>query len=142
MTKYFLLFITTIGLVSCTQKPQADDLPFINGYWEIAEVNTAENETKLYEQNTTVDYIELKDSVGFRQKLMPQFDGKYRTNQIKEKLKLTSQDGVFYLHCSTEYADWKEEIIAIDSTHLTLKNDRGITYKYQRFSSINIARDE
>ena len=127
-----------VSLVSCQQKPNADAISFINGYWEIEEVKTAESETKMYAENTSVDYIELENSEGFRQKMMPQFDGKYLTNDLKENIKLIEEDNRYFLDCSTEYAQWREEIIAIDSVYLTIKNDRNIIYKYKRFEPINI----
>ncbi|HLV46028.1 MAG TPA: hypothetical protein VKY32_03190 [Flavobacterium sp.] len=142
MKKLVLFFLITVSLVGCQQKPNADTISFINGYWEIEEVQTPESETKVYTENTSVDYIELENSEGFRQKMMPQFDGKYLTNNLKENIKLTEEDNRYFLDCSTEYAQWREEIIDIDSTHLIIKNDKNITYKYKRFEPFNIQIDE
>src|SRR5690606_34009745 len=109
---------------------------------ENEEEKTPNSQAKIYGQNTSVDYIELKNNEGFRQKMMPQFDGKYLTNDLRENIKIVEEENKFYLDCSTEYAQWREEIVAIDSINLTIKNDQNITYKYKRFEPLNVEVNE
>lgn len=142
MKKFFGLLIFTALIASCSQPISSEDLKNINGYWEIEEVETPDSQAKIYGQNTSVDYIELKNNEGFRQKMMPQFDGKYLTNDLRENIKIVEEENKFYLDCSTEYAQWREEIVAIDSINLTIKNDQNITYKYKRFEPLNVEGNE
>lgn len=142
MKKFFGLLIFIVLIASCSQPISSEDLKNINGYWEIEEVKTPDSQAKIYGQNTSVDYIELKNNEGFRQKMMPQFDGKYLTNDLRENIKIVEEKNKFYLDCSTEYAQWREEIVAIDSTNLTIKNDQNITYKYKRFEPLNVEVNE
>lgn len=142
MRKYILLIGLMISVVACQQKTDIETIDYVNGYWEIEEVKTPESQTKMYGENTTIDYIEIKDSIGFRQKLMPQLDGKYLTNELKETLQIEQEGNAIYLNCQTDYAQWREEIVALDSMTLILKNSQNIIYKYKRFESLSVNINE
>ena len=73
--------------VSCKQAISEKDIAKINGYWEIENVVLADGTKKDYKINETIDFFEIKDNNGFRQKVMPQLDGTYLTNDIKEKFR-------------------------------------------------------
>ena len=119
-------------LVSCRDSISNKDLSKINGYWEIVKVELPEGETKDYKVNSTIDYFEIKNSKGFRQKVMPQFDGTYLTNNLKESVVITAREGDFYINYTTEYAQWKEEIIELKDSTLVLKNKENLEYHYKR----------
>lgn len=142
MRKYILLIGLMISVVGCQQKTDIETIDYVNGYWEIEEVKTPESQTKMYGENTTIDYIEIKDSIGFRQKLMPQLDGKYLTNELKETLQIEQEGNAIYLNCQTDYEQWREEIVALDSMTLILKNSQNIIYKYKRFKPLSININE
>jgi hypothetical protein len=74
----------------------------------------------------------VKNNKGFRQKVMPQLDGTYLTNNIKEILTISSQNGEFYVNYSTNYGKWKEEIIELQDSILILKNKDNLEYHYKR----------
>lgn len=132
MKKIGLLFFM-FALISCHSNVKKEDIKNLNGYWEIKEVNLPNGEKKDYKVNETIDYFELKDNVGFRQKVMPQFDGKFRTNDIKENIKLIEKDKTFFIEYNTQYGKWKEEIIAIEDSTLILKNKDNLEYTYKKF---------
>ncbi|MFZ4680215.1 MAG: hypothetical protein ACOYLP_08615 [Flavobacterium sp.] len=132
-----LLFIML--LISCHSNVKKEDIAKINGYWEIKQVKFSTGKTKDYKINETIDYFELRQAqvdnklVGFRQKVMPQFDGKFQTNGIKENIKIVENDNSFFLEYNTKYGKWKEEIISIEDSILVLKNKENLEYTYKKF---------
>jgi hypothetical protein len=109
-----------------------ENLKNLTGYWEITEVNMPDGSTKEYTINPTIDYFEVKDKKGFRKKVMPQFDGTYRVNDLSEKINITEEDGVMYINYVTDYAKWKEEIVELNEEELVLKNNHDMEYHYKK----------
>ena len=131
-----LLFITL--LFSCHSNVKKEDIKKLNGYWEIKEVKFSTGKTKDYKVNETIDYFELKSNKGFRQKVMPQFDGKFQTNGIKENIKVVENDNSFFLEYNTKFGKWKEEIISIEDSILVLKNKENLEYTYKKFKPFSL----
>ena len=98
----------------------------------------ATGETKEYKVNETIDYFEVKNNVGFRQKVMPQFDGTFKTNGIKENLKVFEVDNVYFIECQTDYGKWNEEILTLEDSTLVLKNKQNLTYTYKKFKPFSL----
>lgn len=137
MKNIVILFISVL-LISCQSEVKKEDLKKLNGYWEIKQVKLADGENKDYKVNETIDYFELKNNSGFRQKVMPQFDGKFRTNGIKENVKIVKKENNFFLEYSTAYGKWQEEIIEIADSTLVLKNKANIEYTYKRYKPFSL----
>jgi len=131
-----LLFIML--LFSCHSNVKKEDIKKINGYWEIKQVKFSTGKTKDYKVNETIDYFELKSNKGFRQKVMPQFDGKFQTNGIKENIKVVENDNSFFLEYNTKFGKWKEEIISIEDSILVLKNKENLEYTYKKFKPFSL----
>ena len=129
----FLVLLFIMLLVSCHSNVKKEDIKKLNGYWEIKEVKFSTGKTKDYKINETIDYFELKSNKGFRQKVMPQFDGKFQTNGIKENIKVVENDNSFFLEYNTKFGKWKEEIISIEDSILVLKNKENLEYTYKKF---------
>ena len=129
----FLVLLFIMLLVSCHSNVKKEDIKKLNGYWEIKEVKFSTGKTKDYKVNETIDYFELKSNKGFRQKVMPQFDGKFQTNGIKENIKVVENDNSFFLEYNTKFGKWKEEIISIEDSILVLKNKENLEYTYKKF---------
>ena len=55
-------------LVACQNKISQEELTLLKGYWEIEKVTLANGQTKEYNVNTTLDYIEVKELSGYRKK--------------------------------------------------------------------------
>src|SRR5690606_6245952 len=73
-------FILLLMLLGCKKIAVAEaDLQYLNGYWEIAEVEFPDGSKKQYTVNPSVDFIKLNDGEGFRKKMQPKFDGTYNT---------------------------------------------------------------
>ena len=131
-----LLFIML--LFSCHSNVKKEDIKKLNGYWEIKLVKFSTGKTKDYKINETIDYFELKSNTGFRQKVMPQFDGKFQTNGIKENIKVVENDNSFFLEYNTKFGKWKEEIISIEDSILVLKNKENLEYTYKKFKPFSL----
>lgn len=132
MRKIVLGFVIFL-VFSCTSKVTKEDVAKLNGYWEIKQVKMATGETKDYKVNETIDYFEVKNNVGFRQKVMPQFNGKFMTNGIKENIKIKEVKNSFFIEYNVNTNKWQEEIIAIADSTLVLKNKENIEYTYKKF---------
>lgn len=138
MRKTVLGFVVFL-VFSCTPKVAKEDITKLNGYWEIQQVKMATGETKDYKVNETIDYFELQQAqidnkwVGFRQKVMPQFDGKFLTNGIKEIIKIKEDKNTFFVEYTVNDNQWQEEIIEIADSTLVLKNTQNIEYTYKKF---------
>lgn len=136
--KNILLLLVCIVLLSCTGTIDDNDLQKMNGYWEIEQVTMPDGSDKDYKVNPTVDYFELKHKAGFRKKVMPQFDGSYRVNNISEKISITNKGDITFINYTTPYAKWKEQIVEVDDDELVLKNDHGIEYRYKKAEPFTI----
>jgi hypothetical protein len=132
MKKTITIFLLGILLVSCKQTITDKDVAKINGYWEIQKVELPQGGKKEYKVNETIDFFQIKDNKGFRQKVMPQLDGTYLTNDIKETVSISNKDDNYYINYSTNYGKWKEEIVEIKDSILVLKNEANLEYHYKR----------
>ncbi|MGL2964829.1 hypothetical protein ACSVH2_13485 [Flavobacterium sp. RSB2_4_14] len=137
MKKIGLLFISIV-LISCQSDVKKEDLTKLNGYWEIKQVKLADSEKKDYKVNETIDFFELKDNIGYRQKVMPQFDGTYRTNGIKENIKIIEKEKTFFIEYKTSYGKWQEEILEIADSTLVLKNKANLEYTYKKYKPFSL----
>jgi len=131
-----LLF--ALVLISCQPDIKKENLGKLNGYWEIREVNLPGGEKKDYKVNETVDYFELKGNQGFRQKVMPQFDGSFLTNGIKENVKIVEKGSAFFIEYNTKYGKWKEEILTLEDSVVVLKNKQNLIYTYKKFKTFSL----
>jgi hypothetical protein len=132
MKNIALLLFTSLILLSCSGKVSTDDLTKLNGYWEIEKVITPDKAEKEYSVNPTIDFFELKGQSGFRKKVMPQLDGKYLVDDLSEAITISEEKDKFYITYKTNYATWKEEIVALSSDRLVLKNNHDMEYHYKK----------
>jgi hypothetical protein len=132
MKKSVLFFLIGILFISCKQSITDADVNKINGYWEIEKVILKDGEKKDFKVNETIDFFMVKEKKGFRQKVMPQFDGTFKTNDIKESILVSNDNGNYYINYSTQYGKWKEEILEIKDSVLVLKNKDNLEYHYKK----------
>jgi len=144
MKKRITFLLLTTLLFSCKQDVTEQDITKINGYWEIEKVILKDGEKKDYKINETIDYFQLRQAKsdkkwnGFRQKVMPQFDGTYKTNDLKETISISTENGTYFVNYSTSYGKWKEEIIEIQDSVLVLKNEEELEYNYKRYQPFSL----
>ncbi len=130
--KYFVLLVFSV-IISCKEQVSVKEISKLNGYWEIEKVELPDGNSKEYKINESIDHFELNDSLkGFRKKVILQLDGKLLTNDVKENIEAIITDGLLFLNYSTDYAEWKEEVLELSDKKLVLKNESGITYFYKR----------
>ncbi len=131
MKKIILFFV--FGLIlSCKQSISESDLQHLNGYWEIEKVELPDGDKKEYKVNETIDFFKITDKKGFRSKVMPQIDGTYLTNDLKEDVVVVLKDGDATIQYKTNYANWNEEIIELSKDKLVVKNQQDLEYHYKR----------
>lgn len=129
---YSFIAVIALVVVGCGHKVNDADLQLLNGYWEIEKVKLPDGEEKDYTVNTTLDYLEINaQGEGFRQKVMPQFNGEYETNDIPETLVIKKDGDTFWMEYSTDFAKWKEQLISIEKGKMVVKNAHDITYYYK-----------
>lgn len=131
---YKVFFIGILFLVaSCGKEFTPEDLKIINGYWEIEKAKLPDGEVKDYTINSSIDFFEINDKgVGFRQKVMPQVNGEYLTNEVQENLTIVNESGKTWLMYKTEFAEWKEELVELDEDEFVVKNESDIIYYYKK----------
>jgi len=139
MKNTIIILLFGLLLISCNQSITDKDLAKLNGYWEIKKVVLKDGEKKDYKVNETIDFFELRQAQsdkkwnGYRQKVMPQLDGTYKTNNLKEVISISNENGSFFINYTTSYGKWKEEIIEIQDSVLVLKNKEDLEYNYNRY---------
>ncbi|MER3317601.1 MAG: hypothetical protein RIB79_04855 [Allomuricauda sp.] len=134
-----LPFLLILMLWGCNDASvNQDDLHYLNGYWEIAEVEFPDGSIKEYGMNPSVDFIKLKGEKGFRKKMKPKFDGTYDTSKDVEGFTVSNANETIILRYSTELSEWEEKLIQLDSVSFSVTNQEGVTYKYKRFGPIKI----
>lgn len=131
MKKIILFFVFGLFL-SCKQSISEADLQKLNGYWEIEKVELPDGNKKEYKVNETIDFFKITDKKGFRSKVMPQIDGTYLTNDLKEGVVVVLKDGDATIQYKTNYANWNEEIIELSKDKLVVKNQQDLEYHYKR----------
>lgn len=131
MKNILLGFVLSL-LISCQSKVDKEDIAKLNGYWEIENAVMSDGAKKEYKINETIDFFEVKNNVGFRKKVMPQFDGKYMINDQQENIKIIEKDNKIFIEYTTPYAKWREEILKISEDNLVLKNQQNLEYHYKK----------
>ncbi len=134
--------ITGLFLFACGRNDPSEALQNINGYWQIDHVQVEKDSVIKYGFSQYIDYIKITDSSGYRKKLQPDFSGKFKTTRDAEKVKPEIKDKKLFLHYSTPYDSWTEEVLEADEDELVLKNRDGKIYYYQRYEPISLEEHE
>lgn len=137
MRNFFLIGCLFI-FFGCSIGVSMEDLPKLNGYWEIEQVVFPDGTTKEYKVSTTVDYIQLEDLKGFRKKVSPKLNGTYETSDDAETFTISEKDGDISMYYKTELSDWMENLVALGADTFSVVNEEGLRYNYKRFKPINI----
>lgn len=139
MKKCFLVFLIQMLLLSaCEEKQQAIDMQNINGYWEIVQAQNPYGKNVIYNINTTVDYFEVKDSIGFRKKLKPDLSGNYKTSKALERFTWRKENDTIRLNYKTPFDEWSVDLLRLNDSLMLIKNKNNFLYTYKRFEAINI----
>jgi len=140
MKSLVLLVGITLTCISCDGNDPSQQIPFVQGYWEIKSVEMPDGSIKEFTVNTSVDYMVVSGDSGVRKKLMPRLDGSFREFPSSEKFKFIHQNDSLYMFYETPFANWKEAVIKADELELVVKNTNGI-YVYKRFENTDLKID-
>ncbi|WP_047245851.1 hypothetical protein [Maribacter thermophilus] len=138
MKKLILPTIILFVLFSCSNKVSKSDLKHLNGYWEIKEVVFSDGNKKEYKINSIIDYIEINDLKGFKKKVVPQFDGSFKTSNDAEPFTIKQEDDGFKILYKNDLSEWEESIIFLSDDSYSTQNAEGTVYHFKRFEPIKI----
>ncbi|MDR9457453.1 MAG: hypothetical protein RI572_08585 [Salegentibacter sp.] len=142
MNKLILYSLIGIVLLSCSKQDPKEQIKYIDGYWEIDKVELPGDSVMEYSINENIDYFEIKDSIGFRKKLQPQFDGSYKTNDDAEELRIKIENDSLRLYYKTPFDEWKETLLQADEEKMSILNKDGIIYHYKKFTPLFAEENE
>ncbi|MFS4415742.1 hypothetical protein [Maribacter sp. 2307ULW6-5] len=125
-------------LLSCSGKLTEKELAQLNGYWEIKEVVFPDGSKKAYQVNLDVDFFSLDGLRGYRKKMKPQFTGTFATSDDAQPLVLQQNQDQWEILYENDLDSWKEILVALTANKLSLENEAGIRYHYERFEPINL----
>ena len=136
--KKSILVIYTVIFTACSPKITEEQLPLLNGYWEIEKVTLPDGQKKEYKVNETIDFIDLKDFKGFRKKVNPTFEGTYITSDDAEVFTIVPKEGQFLMLYKTEISEWTETLQSISKDNFSVTGEDNFTYFYKRYVPINL----
>ncbi|RKR07116.1 hypothetical protein CLV91_3101 [Maribacter vaceletii] len=136
-----LVILSSLCFISCSSKIEKEDLKNLNGYWEIQKVTFKDGTSKEYKMSTTLDYIHVLDSTGYRKKVQPKFNGTYQTSNDAETFSITEENANFFLNYSSNtVSKRKEKVVTLNKKTLSVVNEKEIMYTYKKFTPINITK--
>ncbi len=136
-SQYYYLLIALV-CSSCVDKDPRDQIQYIDGYWEIKQVEMPDGSMREFTINTSVDYIEVKGDSGVRKKLMPQFDGSYKEFPTVEKFTFVARNDSLLMYYKTPFANWMETVIEATDSILIVENKDRKAYVYKRFKNLEL----
>jgi len=141
--KKALYLLVAIVLTSCTNTEPNEQLQNLTGYWTIEKVEVENDSVIEYSLSQYIDYIEIKDSVGFRKKLQPKIDGGYiKASNDSEKITAKIEDDVLNLYYSTAFDEWQETVLVATEDELVIKNRDDKKYYYKKYEPLISTNEE
>ena len=140
--KKLIFIFSLIAIISCSEKDPEEQIKNLNGYWQIEKVEVANDSVVEYSLSQYIDYIEMKDSTGFRKKLQPQLDGGYiEASKNSEAITARIEGNQLILQYKTPFDKWQEEVVVADGEHLIIKNADDKKYYYKKYEPL-LSNDE
>ena len=122
----FFLFI------NCNSSKKIDTT-LLNGYWKIDFVSQKNETFKLKGGALLLDYYYLNENIGWRKKVRPLINNNFETSNDTTFFKLKTLEKNSFLFFETNWHNWEEMIVDLDSVSLILEiQDK--TYHYQKFN--------
>ncbi len=141
MTQKIICIVLFI-FVSCkkqdTYNVTYEDIKNLNGYWEIAYVVLPDGTQKQYNFNKSIDFFEIKDSLGIRKKVQPQLNGNFIVTNDSEVFSLKTENDSIRMYYRTKITSWKETLISSKENEMSILNESGNLYFYKRYSKIQL----
>src|SRR5690606_11878992 len=138
---YRITYLILILFIFSCKKPNPEaQKQNLSGYWEIKSVKMTNGEKKDFNINTVVDYIELNGDNGTRTKVSPKFDGTFTTNGVAENFTLKIEEDSLRMYYKTPFDEWKETVIEVKDSTLTVKNRDNKIYTYSKFKKFDFGK--
>ncbi len=137
MPKYLVYSIIFV-VISCSKPDPESYIKHINGYWEIEKVITADGVEIHYNFNQSIDFFEIKDSLGIRKKLQPQLSGSFITTKSNEIFRLEIENDSLRLYYKTPLDQWRETVVSAKEKQIILKNEAGNLYFYKPYKKMEL----
>lgn len=131
-------FVIGFLLLACSKKAVKLDLSYLNGYWEIEKVSFPDGSSKDYKANTSVDYMEITDTKGFRKKVQPMLNGTYATSDDAEFFTVLEKNGFFEFHYKNDLSEWEERLTSLSKDRFSVINKDNVTFTYKKYEPINV----
>ena len=111
----------------------------INGYWEIAQIETTDGQVKEFAMSQNIDFFEINDNgKGIRKKVQPNIQGTFTTAKTSENIDVISYKKELTLQYSTALDIWTETVQKATENKLVLINEAGIIYTYKKYKPLVI----
>ncbi len=136
--KKILYIILLLFTVSCSRPNPENYIQFIHGYWEIDKVVLSDGTKKEYNFNQSIDFFDIKDSIGLRKKVQPKLDGSFIVTKHSERFVIKIENDSLRMYYRTSLSAWKETVISAKENQLILKNEIGNVYFYKPYQKIEL----
>ncbi|MCK0157620.1 hypothetical protein MWU65_10545 [Cellulophaga sp. F20128] len=130
----FIILITL--LTGCKDTVTKEDLPLLNGYWEISEVIFEDGNSKSYKASSTIDFFKVDGLKGLRKKVQPNIGGSFNTNNDSDILTIYEKNGTFILNYKNDFTQREEQILSLTKDSFSVKDQEQTTYIYLRYKPI------
>jgi len=138
MKKFLLVLIVALNLFSCGENPEPY-IQYIEGYWEIKQVEKDGKVVKTYNISTIIDYFKVNDDLtGFRKKVTPSLDGKFTVTDDESSFVLKIENNKLCIFYTLNNVTFNETIDYASVTELIITNAEGFKYTYKPFESLNL----
>jgi len=112
-------------------------LQHINGYWEIAQIETVNGEVREFAISQNIDFFDINENgKGIRKKVQPNISGTFTTSKTSENIDVLSDKKLLTLQYSTALDTWTETVQKATENELILINEAGIIYTYRKYKPL------
>lgn len=134
--KNFFNILLLFFAIGCTQSNE-EKLEHINGYWEIAQIETIDGQVREYGMSQNIDFFQIDSTgKGIRKKVQPDALGSFTTSQASENIDVYEEGGSLKLQYTTSLDTWIETVKKATNDELILVNETGITYTYRKYKPL------
>tara|TARA_R110002049_G_scaffold269195_2_gene446009 strand:- start:120 stop:539 length:420 start_codon:yes stop_codon:yes gene_type:complete len=125
-------------LTGCSNTVTKEDLPLLNGYWEISKVIFEDGIVKEYKASPMIDFFKVDGMKGIRKKVQPKIGGSFNTNNDADKLTIYEKRGTFIINYKNDFTQREEQILSLTKDSFSVKDEEQTTYVYLRYKPIEL----
>jgi hypothetical protein len=132
----FTVAILVLFFWGCSEPISKDDLHYLNGYWQIVNVEFENGANKEYSLGNTVDFFYLKDNKGYRKKVQPNIVGGFETSNNVVNFKIKEANNDIMLWYENGLSNWSVRLVELKKDSFTIINEERTKYIYKRYKPI------